>query len=62
MPRKDYELYKRLYDKGDSKYLKCKIIDWNNGYDIFFCYVCIKNNGTILLKKIFCYNLYSRSA
>ena len=34
MPRKDYELYKRLYDKGDSKYLKCKIIDWNNGYDI----------------------------
>ena len=32
--RKNYKLFKRLYEKNDIKYLKCKIFDWNNGNDI----------------------------
>ena len=34
MPRNNYELYKRLYEKGDYKNLKCKIFNWNDGYNI----------------------------
>lgn len=33
-PRKDYKLYKRLYEKGDLKNLKCKCVVWENGNDI----------------------------
>ena len=33
-PLKDYKLYKRLYEKGDLKNLKCKCFPWENGLGI----------------------------
>ena len=32
--KKDLTLYKRLYEKGDLKNLKCKCFPWENGFDV----------------------------
>ena len=33
-PRKDYDLYKELYNKNFKDKIKCKIISWKDGFDI----------------------------
>ena len=33
-PKKDLTLYKRLYEKGDLKNLKCKCYTWETGFDV----------------------------
>ena len=33
-PRKDFALYKKLYDENYKNQIKCKIFPWNDGFDI----------------------------